>query len=247
LYRPTPERFYPLFDAAPLDFAPRMAMKVVPGDVISDAIALTGIYDLNLTRWLVKIARNEGGVFVDVGANVGYFCLIWSAQHERNRTVAFEPSPTCFELLKRNVTENALQDRISVRCEAVANCHGSMQFDLGDADQTGWGGLTLEASGGSVAVDVVTLDEALSSSAEIRVLKVDAQGADLLVLRGAERLLRGRSVHHVRWKECKWRMGQFGIAVGEAEAFMRSVGYEPIALDDAGAEIVRWYAQPRHR
>jgi FkbM family methyltransferase len=247
LYRPAPRRFISLFDAAPLHFACAVAMKLVPGDVISDSIALTGVYELRFTRWLVKVAREEGGRFVDVGANLGYFSLLWAAQHERNRAVAFEASPRNVELLRYNVRQNMLHDRIAVHDQAVGICSGIMQFDLGPADQTGWGGFAREGSAGAITVDVVTLDEMLSDLTEITVLKIDIEGADAWALRGAERILREHRVRHVWWEENEARMRQLGIAPGESQAFMRSVGYEATAQGDAAAKLVNWYAQPRRQ
>ena len=47
-----------LYRSAPLRFAPRMAMVLVPGDAISDSIAFTGFFELDLTRRIVAAARS---------------------------------------------------------------------------------------------------------------------------------------------------------------------------------------------
>lgn len=243
-YQPTHPRFISLFDAAILHFAPVVAMKLLPGDVISDSIALTGVYDLHFSRRLVKIARNEGGVFVDVGANLGYFSFVWCAQGKNNRAIAFEPSPRNVGLLQHNVQESILRDRIAIHADAVGSRHGVMQFDPGPAEQTGWGGFTRENAVNAIDVSVVTLDEILSDVDEITVLKVDIEGADLWALNGCNRMLHQRRVRHVWWEENKARMRNLGIAVGEAQTFMRSVGYEPVPQGNPEAELVNWYARP---
>ena len=48
-------------------------MKLVPGDCISDPIAFTGVYDLAFTRVLVALARDPGGMLVDVGSEPWLF------------------------------------------------------------------------------------------------------------------------------------------------------------------------------
>jgi FkbM family methyltransferase len=242
-YRPTPPRFFPLFDAAPLHFAPALTMKLVPGDVICDAIAMTGVYDLRLTRWLLRIAGDEGGVFVDVGANLGYFSLLWAARSRGNRAVAFEASPRNFDLLRHNVHESGLGERISVRSEAVGSKRGTMHFDAGPADQTCWGGFAREPSGASVAVDVLPLDEALRDVPEVAVLMVDIQGADFWALQGAERILRERRVRHIIWEENKPRMQQLGIAPHQPRQFMESLGYQPVPLDNEAPGASHWHAR----
>lgn len=241
-YRPTSRRFFGLFDAAPLHFAPEVAMKLLPGDVISDSIAFTGIYDLHLTRWLLRIAREDAGVFVDVGANLGYFSLLWAARHEQNRAMAFEASPRIVDLLEHNVRENGLGERISVHGQAVGAGRGSIQFDSGPAEQTGWGGFVREASAGSITLDVVPLDEVLADLPNIAVMMIDIQGADFWALQGAERILRERRVRHIMWEENKDRMQQLGIPPGKSQQLMQDFGYKPVPQGDPQAGVLHWYA-----
>ena len=68
----------PLYKSAALRHAPRVGMELIPGDAISDCIAFTGVYELGLTRRVVELAR-DGGTFIDIGANLGYFTLLWAA------------------------------------------------------------------------------------------------------------------------------------------------------------------------
>jgi FkbM family methyltransferase len=243
-YRPTAPRFLSLFEAAPLRFAPglRLGMKVVPGDVISDAIAFTGVYDLRLTRWLSTIAQEEGGIFVDVGANLGYFSLLWAAQRDGNRAVAFEASPRNVELLSHNVRQNGLSERVTVHQQAVGARRGRMRFDSGPLDQTGWGGFVRDASEGSIDVEVVPLDEALFDVPQITVLMIDIQGADFWALQGAERVLRERRARHVTWEENKPRMQRLGTSPGEPRRFMERLGYKVVPLSNSAAGVQHWYA-----
>src|SRR5262245_25442226 len=79
-----------LYQAATLTFAPDITMKLLPGDVISDSISFAGIYELTLTRRLMQLARS-GGTLVEVGANLGYFALLWASARRDNTCFAFEP------------------------------------------------------------------------------------------------------------------------------------------------------------
>ena len=130
------------FRSSCFDYRARVQMKLVPGDLISDSIAFLGLYDLSLTRLLCRLAR-EGGHLVDVGANLGYFSLLWAEANACNTVTAFEASPRNQELLRHNVGQNGFSARIQVRAEAVGRGNGEMEFDLGPEDQTGWGGLVL--------------------------------------------------------------------------------------------------------
>ena len=67
------------FDRALLSFAPGASMSaLLAGDVISCGIAVTGFYELDLSRRLSALAK-RGGRLVDVGANLGYFSFLWLA------------------------------------------------------------------------------------------------------------------------------------------------------------------------
>jgi FkbM family methyltransferase len=244
-YRPTAARFIGLFEAAPLHFASTVTMKLLPGDVISDCIAFTGFYEPFFSKWVQKTARQEGGVFVDVGANLGYFSLLWAGHHEQNRVVAFEASPRNVDFLQHNIRENKLADQIEVRSCAIGASVGKMAFDLGPADQTGWGGFSPGTKNPrAITVDVVPLDDALSHLSEIQVLKIDIEGVDFWALKGAQRLLREHRIRHVWWEENKPRMRILGISPSEPLAFMRSIGYEPEPQGNPAAEFVNWYARP---
>jgi FkbM family methyltransferase len=242
-YRPTAVQDEHLFERSQLHFAPDMRMRLIPHDCISDAIAFTGVYEAPLSRWIVRAAC-EGGLMIDVGANLGYFTLLWAAQNPANRVLAFEASPRNVSLLHDNIQRNHVHDRVDLRAEAVGKAAGTCQFDVGPADQTGWGGLVAQASEASIEVNVVRLDDVVAPQEDVSVLKVDVEGADAWVLQGAERLLRERRIRHVWWEQHKPRMRQLGIAEREPEEFMRSVGYLPVARSVPSAESVPWYAAP---
>jgi FkbM family methyltransferase len=233
----------PLYRDAVLRFAPRCTLELVPGDVISDSIAFSGIWELRLSRHLLHRAR-RGGVMIEVGANLGYFSVLWAAANANNRVIAFEASPRNVELLRRNVTRNNLGTRIQVIPCAASRHAGSLPFDLGPPDQTGWGGIAAAAGEGSIVVDVVRVDETIEGTGEIAFLKIDVEGADTWVLMGCERLLRERRITEIWFEQNKPRMRALGIGEAEAGDFLRSVGYELTPERDPSADVVDWLATP---
>ena len=67
-------------------------MDLVPTDVHHAAVAYTGEYEPGLSRRVAELGR-AGGLFLDVGANAGYFTLIWLAANPDNRAICWEASP----------------------------------------------------------------------------------------------------------------------------------------------------------
>src|ERR1700683_4882584 len=207
LYKPLPARFKPLLENATLRFAPGVAMTaVVEGDIMSESIALTGFYELKLSRQIAKAAA-QGGRFVDVGANLGYFSLLWLAARPFNTCICIEASPRNLPLLKKNIESNGFQDRCRIEGVAAGKERASLGFELGPLTQSGWGCFVFDRASPTVdiEVEVARLDEIIRDDEAISVLKIDAEGADTWVLQGCERLLSKGQVRTIYYELFKDR------------------------------------------
>lgn len=228
---------YPeLFAKAPLVYAPGIVMHDLrPHCAISGPIAFTGSYEPRLSRRIVSLAR-RGGLLVDVGANMGYVSLLWVNANPDNRAIAFEPARAIFDLLSNNIAANGLADRIEARAIACCDREGSVSFDPGPADQTGWGGIKPD---GGQTVEAARLDRMFD---KIDLLKIDVEGADTLVLRGAEGLLREKRIGRIFFECNPTRMAELDIAQGEAIEMLEAAGYACAPMSRSGAD---WEAWPR--
>lgn len=230
-----------LFESASLVLAPNISMHgLLPGDVISGNIAFNGFYELALSGRIVQLAR-KGGLLVDVGANMGYFSLLWAGVNPSGRVISFEAAPRNIALLKNNVTRNRLEDRVKIIPKAAGKSSGTISFDAGPAEQTGWGGITSAVTASTITVPLVRLDQELPD-ASIDVLKIDVEGADTWVLFGCEALLKKKRIGTLFFEQNRERMGLLGIAPGEAQKFLRDLDYhcEPLGGDDG-----EWVAHPK--
>lgn len=212
---------------------------LLPGDIISGHIAFTGFYELALSRLIVKLAA-QGGLLVDVGANMGYFSLLWAGRNPAARAVAFEASPRNLALLQNNLDKNGLTARITLIPKAAGQHPGNVTFHAGPAGQTGWGGISKTASAGSIDVPLVRIDQELPA-ADIAVLKIDVEGADTWVLQGCAELLRQKRIQVIFFEQNQPRMQALGIAPGEAQRFLRSHDYTCVPL---GTGTDEWTAYP---
>ena len=212
---------------------------LLPGDVISGNIAFHGFYDLALSRRIVQLAQKRS-VFVDVGANMGYFSLLWAGSTPSGRVIAFEAAPRNIMLMKNNVSKNRLADRITLVPKAAGKHLGTIAFDAGPADQTGWGGISAAVSSTTIDVPLVRLDQELPDSL-IDVLKIDVEGADTWVLFGCEALLREKRIGTIFFEQNEGRMEALGIDSKEAQTFLRDLDYTcvPFEGDQEG-----WIAYP---
>jgi len=245
-YRARRPQLRTLFEDAELAFAPGVRRQLVPTAEGHGCIATAGFYELPLTRTIARLGK-EGGLMVDVGANYGYFSLLWAAQKTGNRAIAFEASPRNQQALRQNVDRNGFSVSVTLRSEAVGKEAGELRFHLGPEEQTGWGGLLQgKGEGNEVTVPVVALDEELADVPFVDVLKVDTEGADTWVLEGASRLLKEKKIGHIFFEENRTRMEQLDISQGRAKEVLDSFDYslETVSGGDE-ANLTEYRATPR--
>jgi FkbM family methyltransferase len=238
LLRERAQQFKEAFYRAPLRFCPSIRMNLNPSDTMHGHLALAGVYEPELSRLFLKLS-GEGGLLVDVGANFGYFSLLWCGLGKENRSIAFEASPKVLPHIRENIAINDLAGRIDLRELAASNTAGTLCFDLGPAEQTGWGGISKSMQGGDVVeVRSVRLDSELAGQ-EIALLKIDCEGADFLVLQGAEKLLKEKKIKSICFEENLLRMKLLGIEPGSAAQYVRSLGYQCREFGN-GTEFHAW-------
>jgi FkbM family methyltransferase len=230
--------FAPLFSGARLRFANDVRMHLNSFDHMHGMIAFTGVYEVDLSHVIAKRAK-KGGLFVDVGANWGYFSLIWAAARPQNRAIAIEASPRNFRSLAHNVEANGFSDRIAWHAVAAGSRSGRQWFNQGPPAETGWGGFCaqpIEATEPAVEVPVKTLVELCRKEDEIAVLKIDVEGAETWVLEGARQLLKERRVREVFFEQNRARMSSLGIGADDARTLLNEYGYTCEPFGSAGDE-----------
>ncbi len=132
----------------------------------------------------------DGGLFVDVGANVGTYTL-WAAELGAE-VIALEPAADTFGLLRENIALNGYQVT-AVQAAAGAHC-GIARFSAGrDA------GNSLDP-GGPVETELVTVDS-LIGDRHVTGMKVDVEGFEIDVLRGCARAL---ADHRIGLIQLEW-------------------------------------------
>lgn len=139
---------------------------------------------------------HAGDVYVDVGANIGYYTLI-AAQRvgPQGKVIAYEPDPDNFELLKTNVALNALaQVQIFPYALYDKNADGEL-FLSGDnyGDHRIYDSSQVRPSR---KISLVNGDQHLRQLSErIDFLKIDTQGAEFFVVNGLRQLIMDNRAH----------------------------------------------------
>ncbi len=170
------------------------------------AMAVAGWYEPPISEILTSLCR-PGACVVDVGANVGWYTFL-AAQRvgPTGRVLAFEPEPENFALLSESLRDNP-RPQVRVWAEAVSDHDGEETLFLSDeaasfhstARHVGTRSLTVR----SLRIDTVVHDLALPS---VDVLKIDVEGGEPKVLRGALDSLRAGRVRNllIEWRSETW-------------------------------------------
>jgi len=153
-----------------------------------------GTYEPEFVRALRKRVR-AGDICIDVGGNLGYYCLLMaSLVGSRGRVITFEPVAENIAVLRENIGLNQLKNVELVNC-ALGAQQGTMQLirsEEGSVSATpSVRGYAVAGARSTVDVPVNTLDAFLEERKICPTLvKIDVEGAELDVLRGAVNCLR---------------------------------------------------------
>ena len=164
----------------------------IMGDAVVRELLLSGEFEPLQSRLIGELLP-PAGVFLDIGANIGYFSILASKIVGSQGTVyAFEPVPTTYECLLRNLVLNNATNVIAMNDACFSN---SGEMKMSCRDDSGKSCLSRGDSHDSdvtVSVTVTTLDRFLETRKLKRVdlIKIDTEGADVEVIVGAKQLIR---------------------------------------------------------
>ncbi len=138
----------------------------------------------------------SGDTAIDVGAHIGFFTMqMAAAVGEAGHVYAFEPFDANADLLERSIAENRLGDLVTFQRAAVGAAAGDATLTFAAETLNSGGAYLLRdgarplAGNGTKRVPVVALDT-LTLRRPVRLIKMDVEGAEPQVVRGAERLVR---------------------------------------------------------
>lgn len=135
---------------------------------------------------------SPGDRIVEVGANLGYYTLAMAVMAGANGHItAFEGNPRLCRLIQRTIEFNGYAGRVDIRNQAATDVAGTLAFSISRANSGGGHAMVhpghLPAEMERIEVEGVRLDDTIQG--EVDFLRMDAEGSEPLILRGAERLL----------------------------------------------------------
>ena len=192
-----------------------------------------GIFEYDNVRVLQQVYR-DGTYMFDVGSNLGLMSIPILHMNPRSRVVSFEPSPNSLPFLQHTISQSPYAERWRLVAKAVAAEAGSAEFSVSDPRSGLYDSLkpTNRASESRrVQVDLTTIDAEWNAMGrpDISVIKIDVEGAEAGVLRGATACLAAaRPAVLLEWN--KINLSAHQSAPEELLTFAKQHAYETFAI-----------------
>jgi FkbM family methyltransferase len=209
-----------------------------------------GTFEVGETAALSRLLA-KADLFVDVGANLGYYTLL--AAKMGVPVIAVEPQPLNLRTLHHNLSVNGWSDRVEVHPLALSFEAGCMSlFGASGPSASLLPGWAKYSARHSQIVDVSTLDAVLAGTAAGKrlVIKIDVEGAEHMVLGGASATLARSPRPSWLIEVCsnEFHPSGFNPYFADTFAMFFDAGYraftaeaEPVEVTPA--DVARWVAQ----
>lgn len=175
------------------------------------------------------------GIIMDVGANLGYVTALLAKRFPDRTIHAFEASPSTFHSLSEGLSLNRLNN-VRANNLAVADFKGEILFNASPLDRFKAGIATPE-SRYATRVECVSLDDYCNEAGVERValLKVDVEGFEATVFRGADVLLSAKRIGLIFFEVTSPQMQASGIASEAAVNILLAKGYSLYSIRPDGS------------
>jgi FkbM family methyltransferase len=226
-----------------LRYRPMAGQQIVLdlADPVQFQIAREGyVYEPETTRFL-ESQLSEGGAFVDVGANWGYYtCFAAHRVGPTGLVVAIEPHRGNYSRLQQTLSRNRIQNAVAVNAAAWVNNGNRVKMVKPWYRQTT--GAYIGGNGGSIQTR--TVDSIVSqtvSGRPVKAVKIDVEGAELLVLQGMRATLKAHRPALV--VETSGLLFRFGHDFKQLYDYLGEFGYKPrLHIEDRVSPYIRPYS-----
>ena len=196
-------------------------------------------------------------LFLDVGSHVGLYAMGAAVRMgPSGHVIAFEPTPETADRLAENVRLNSLSTSIELHRIAVSEGTGTVTFTIAGTSMMNSmfpaklaARLRPQIKSRTVEVPTQPLDDFYAAGRNTTV-KIDTEGAEILVLRGAPRILASEArifveLHPWTWGEHDGGWEELVAVVGRAGRVMCTIDGPPLeAPRHCRVELVRCVARP---
>jgi FkbM family methyltransferase len=216
-----------------------LVVTTMPNNFSSFAFCVDGSRDADIWRFIRQRLR-PGATFIDVGANIGTYALPAALLvGPTGHVVAVEAHPLTYSFLRRNTIANGL-GQITPLHLALGEAPGmvTMNFEPTNPGETHVATTPDGGTGGTVAVAVRRLDDVLAERgiSHVDYIKIDVEGFELAVLRGAIGTLAANPDIVVQTELVARHAARYGHGIDAIAELLHAIGLRPHHVDPATGE-----------
>lgn len=195
---------------------------------------ITNLWEPGVTQLFERMIK-PGMTIVDAGAHIGYFTLLAAKKVGLSGKVyAFEPDPSNYDLLVRNITLNGYQNVTPVQ-KAICNSQGTAKFFLhSDSVAHSLHFKTQGKAKTTIAVETTTLDRFFEERdwPSINFVKLDIEGAELSALEGMTKLIERNDIFYLILEFVPHILQSAGVNPFELLEKLREMGFTIQVITD---------------
>jgi FkbM family methyltransferase len=204
------------------------SIKVFTNEIIGSGIWCYGVFDLIVGEAILRLL-DKGETALDIGANIGQFSTLMARRVGLNGKVfSFEPHSDVYHELVTNCSLYInIQKTLRAHNSALGKNSGSgtliIPKEFGGNRGTSKVGTDGPKDGDTFKIKIETLDEVCEALRSIGVCKIDVEGHEAEVLKGAARALRQKKIRDIIYEDV-------GLANKELRAILIEAGYTIFSL-----------------
>ena len=192
----------------------------------------------------VSLFLKEGDVFFDIGANIGLFSLYASKiVGQKGSVIAFEPTPETYRRLLKNLKSNNCYNVKTFNIGLSDNL-GVLNFNTSNTGHDAWNSfakLNELSDSKTIEVEVDTLDDFIAKTkiSNISLVKLDVEGWEKFVLKGACKLLESPSAPPFLVEFTEENAFAAGYYCGEVYDYLMEFGYSWYKYDRINNQLIK--------
>ena len=193
--------------------------------------------DYAFNKVLIKLISNSHPIIFDIGAHNGASCERYNAIFRKPILHAFEPSPNQYKILEKKFK---LEKNIYLNNVAVGSKFETKKFNqIGEGGRSSFLISTVDdiSKQEKINVEVITVDEYVKKHEikKINLLKIDTQGYENEVLKGAQETLKSNKIDIIETELILGNMYEKTLSFNEIENLIYPFGYKLFALTNANS------------
>lgn len=201
-------------------------------------IYVDGVYEKEYIQFIID-QLPQNGVLLDLGANIGSICIPIARLRPDVKIVAVEASPRVFSYLRHNVERNGCRN-IFIENFALAEKDNERVSFYSPEDKFGKGSMSAVFTSNEEIINTITVDSLVTKYdlARVDVIKIDVEGYESMVFKGASSLLTRKDAPAVLFEFAPWaeNLAKGGEA-GSSQRVLKEAGYALFDLTDPGKKI----------